>query len=173
MKKKAKCEKELDDLRLCISRQKDISMEKIYIIFNPLNSEIITQKEFIKICHKLNIGLSQEELSLVFNRLNKNMDGKLTYQDICDIFVPIQNIEFLNRKSSNESIETESLDLIKSIIQKYVEVESNNIKWKKRLTNDDPKILFAKFDIEKKNYITIADVRNIFLQIGRKISSET
>jgi len=161
MKKQAKKEHLLEDMRESIAVHKDMSIGFLYKMFDS-DKGYVTPINFMEVYNKLSLNPSRNDIYTVFNRFDRNLDGKITYEDICDLFIPRHkeySAAFLNRKSVKSSITNEGYELLKNFMKKLIDVELNNAKWKKNLIGMNLKKVFEQIDIQRKGYFTIIDVK--------------
>ena len=164
MKKQGKEEKELEFLKQDISIRNDITLPSLYNVFNPEGRSYVSPLDFIEGYQSFGITPNREDVYMVFNRFDKNMDGKLDYKDICHLFLPKQQEYshiFVSRNeviNEDEKISSESLELLRTLLCKYIEVEKLNKEWKRELNGKGFRKAFEECDINGKGFFNITDV---------------
>jgi len=165
LKKQAEAEKLLEDLKQDISIKKDVTLDTLYLLFDPEKNDHISPIDFLAAYQQLGLNPTRDEVYLVFNRFDRNMDGRLNYQDIADLFVPHQTEYasiFLDRNGTFKKLPTmgkESTELIKKLLVQYIEIELMNREYKKNLSARSLREAFEQIDSQNKGYF---DIDNVF-----------
>eukprot|EP00826_Nyctotherus_ovalis_P024786 TRINITY_DN19131_c0_g1_i2.p2 TRINITY_DN19131_c0_g1~~TRINITY_DN19131_c0_g1_i2.p2 ORF type:complete len:144 (+),score=24.44 TRINITY_DN19131_c0_g1_i2:67-498(+) len=137
-----------------------------YNIFDG-NKGYVTPMNFMELYNKFRLSPARDDVYRVFNRFDRNLDGKISYQDICDIFIPRHkeySAALLNRKQVKTAASNETLELLKSFMKKLIDVELSNGMWKKELVRTNLKKSFDQIDSKRKGFFTIIDVAAIITQ---------
>lgn len=160
MKKQAEKEHLLEDMKEHIAVQKDVTIDYLYRMFDG-SKGYVTPVNFMEVYNKFRLNPARDDVYSVFNRFDRNLDGKIGYQDICDIFIPRHkeySAALLNRKQVKVPVSNETLELLKNFMKKLIDVELSNGKWKKELVRANLKKSFDQVDSRRKGFFTIIDV---------------
>jgi len=164
MQKQINAEKMLELLKQDIAIRNDITIASMYKMFNPDNSSYITPLEFVEGCQRFSLNPTREEIYMLFDRLDKNMDGKLNYKDICNLFVPKQQeyaYIFLSRNDilkEDRKISKESFEAVRKLLNEHIRVERLNKKWKKEINGKGHRKAFEQCDTKGRGFFDITDV---------------
>lgn len=163
MQKQIQYEKELENQKQSIAIKKEISLAAICSLFFMSQKEYVVPSDFLHSLSILEIKANLHEIHIIFDRFDRNMDGKLQYTDVCNIFLPKQP-EYCailkNRYCTTndfESIGPEGKSLVKKLLQTYFDVEFANRKLKQKVSFH-PKIAFEQCDLKDAGYFTQEDV---------------
>eukprot|EP00826_Nyctotherus_ovalis_P055565 TRINITY_DN738_c0_g5_i1.p1 TRINITY_DN738_c0_g5~~TRINITY_DN738_c0_g5_i1.p1 ORF type:complete len:481 (+),score=88.68 TRINITY_DN738_c0_g5_i1:324-1766(+) len=164
-------EKSLEALKQSIALKGDIALPSLCKLFNPDNVSYITPLEFLEGFQRFSIMPTHAEVYMVFDRLDDNMDGKLSCKDLCRLFVPRQEeyaCLLLGRSSEDKRMSKESFEMVRRLLEKYVEVEERNKEWKRRISGREHRTAFEQCDTRGRGFFDITDVLHS-LNLGRKV----
>lgn len=161
MRSQMAAEKSLEALKQSIALKPDIALPSLCKLFNPDNVSHITPLEFLEAFQRFSIAPSHAEVYMVFDRLDDDMDGKIGRKDLCRLFVPWQE-EYarllLGRSSEEKRMSKESFEMVRRLLERYVEVERESREWKKRLSGKSHRAAFEQCDTRGRGFFDAADV---------------
>lgn len=162
LKKQAHHEYSMEMLKQSIAETRDVSLKLLYSIFDPDNKGHILFRDFTQVFHNFHLTPSEGELNMLFNALDKDGDGKLSYEDVYDVFIPQSRKHaeiLLSKENPAHSISNSSCELIRKLLQKYVSAE--HIRRAETISSASIQQAFEECDYNRKGFITMHDVMHI------------
>ena len=78
----------IEDTKESLAFCTDANLQDLFAFFDYSQTSCITPIDLCESLKELNVYLSVDELKMLFNRFDKNADGKLDYEEFCDMASP-------------------------------------------------------------------------------------
>lgn len=82
-------EMELERVKQMISLKTDFNIAQAYATFDLTGSGFVTRLQFEEVCNLYKQYPKTYELQLLWLRYDKDKDGKLSFQEFCDMILPV------------------------------------------------------------------------------------
>jgi len=171
LKKQAQDEYIIESLKQSIATTKDVSLKVLYDIFDSGNKGYILFKDFAEAFHRFHLNPTNDELNMVFNSFDRDMNEKLSYEDIYSMFIPQQKEHaeiLLSKDIPIHSISIKSCELIKQLLQQYLATRHKhdiNLQEVFKECDSNKKGFITKDDIKKYLKVNGVDVNDVELQL--------
>jgi len=163
LKQQIKAEEEIETLRQNIILSNDLTLPKVWAIFDPKGKGSIQVSDLAKSLESLGIEVEEESVFLLFNRLDLDMDGLWKANDMENLIIPAEKdyeelIASKIERHPNKKLRKETLDLLKRLLKVYIKGEVDNESYKKSLGDLDERRVFNGFDINNMDFFSLAEV---------------
>ena len=157
-------ENKLENIKESISLCNDISLIKIFNIFNKDKDDLITKNNFIQICqYKFYIYPTEKQIKLVFDRYDLDNDDILNSNEFLKMISPLKK-EYLiigkekDKNKNKKDIDFETKEKITELFKRIIENESLIYDLKMKLKSD-----------KNFNFVFLWGIIMKFSQDGKKV----
>ena len=131
-----------ENIKESISLCNDISLLDIFNMFNKDKDELISKKNFLKICQdKFYIYPTEKQIKLLFVRYDLDNDGLLNHEEFMKMISPLKEeylniIKEKNKINNMKEISFDSKKMVIDLFKRIIENESLIYDMKIKLNND-------------------------------------
>ncbi len=155
-------EKKIELMRQDLAVHSDVTVHKVCAQFDPEVKGYVGAVDFLEALRELGLSPDRESVYQVFNRFDRDLDGRLEYADLVDMVMPIEEeyAAVLQERVSREraKLSTESVTVLKRLMQTYLDTAKENEAFKARVKNLDARKSFEECDIGDVGYFTAENV---------------
>jgi calmodulin len=136
----------IEDTKESLAFCNDANLQDLFAFFDYSQTSRISPLDLCESLKELNVYLSIDELKMLFNRYDKNADGKLDYEEFCDMILPRK---YSIAKLMNEryppnyfmGFTKETQQHIVELFTGIISAEKSNERYRKQLQN------YSTFDL--------------------------
>ena len=137
----------------------DVNLTNLYQFFDCSQRNSISSIDISQVLKELNLFLSINDIKILFKAYDKNFDGRLDYDEFCNLFLPkkysvakliSERLPYENFKGFSQ----ETKEKIISVFNTIIEGENSNDKIRNELNLIPGFNSFDLFNLIKKNFCT-------------------
>ena len=136
----------IEDTKESLAFCTDANLQDLFAFFDYSQTSYISPIDLCESLKELNVYLSINELKMLFNRYDKNADGKLDYEEFCDMILPRKYsiAKLMNERYPPNYFMGFTKDTQHNIVELFtgiISAEKSNERYRKLLHN------FSTFDL--------------------------
>ena len=171
MKEQIEIERYLEVQKQNLALKSDFDLSTAFSSFDPYSMGNLGTHELGDGFRLFGVNPTPEEMFLYLQRYDSDQDGRISYSDFCECFLPSEpgySRLLYNRRSSYSSHFTESTwSAFAHTIRRILDVETEREMLRNRVRDGgyDLLLAFTKCDRMNKLYFGLGDVTNIYIYI--------
>ena len=136
----------IEDIKESLAFCTDANLQDLFAFFDYSQTSRISPIDLCESLKELNVYLSIDELKMLFNRFDKNADGKLNYEEFCDMILPRKYsiAKLMNERYPPNYFMGFTKDTQQHIVELFtgiISAEKSNERYRKQLQN------YSTFDL--------------------------